>query len=338
MRQKGVHASVGHNVGEGDAGGARGRRGLSVWRLASPPKIRALQVQTRVAESKNRSLVVDRLEEYFSAEEDENIEEEESQVAVKTEPTVDVEQEDTTAHQKQDALAPGLNIHNTVQTVRLDEGFEAPPSLQEVQDEPLEAVTEKAPAELDVQETVVGRIPQSSEQLRGDNGGEPSRNDEHRNEKEHEDQEEHAEHGEYDEQAEPPEHEQHEQHEQRGGHEENEDHGKGHDDSEKAAAPSEERPLTRCGNRSYSEWTGTWGMFCHLERIHMNCPLLTAIDGKPCKVPGVGVLFPEGYQPRVSEPEPRICPIRDCQTIFAEAFGLGRHFSVGIFSLSPSLG
>ncbi|KAK4230314.1 hypothetical protein QBC38DRAFT_469994 [Podospora fimiseda] len=71
---------------------------------------------------------------------------------------------------------------------------------------------------------------------------------------------------------------------------------------------SEEHPITICGQRLYSDWTGTW-------------------DGKPCKVPGAGVLFPEGYQPRIGEPEPWICPIRDCQTIFPEAFALGGHFS-----------
>ncbi|KAK3985756.1 hypothetical protein QBC44DRAFT_362096 [Cladorrhinum sp. PSN332] len=84
--------------------------------------------------------------------------------------------------------------------------------------------------------------------------------------------------------------------------------GNGDNEEEESILASEEHPITICGNRLYSDWTGTW-------------------DGKTCKVPGVGALFPQGYQPRVGEPEPWICPVRDCQTIFAEAFALGGHFS-----------
>ncbi|KAK3905504.1 hypothetical protein C8A05DRAFT_30672 [Staphylotrichum tortipilum] len=63
-----------------------------------------------------------------------------------------------------------------------------------------------------------------------------------------------------------------------------------------------------CGDRLYSDWTGYW-------------------DGVLRKIPGAGALFPEGYLPRVGSPEPWVCTVRDCQTIFADAWVLGGHFS-----------
>ncbi|KAK0716403.1 hypothetical protein B0T21DRAFT_386716 [Apiosordaria backusii] len=63
-----------------------------------------------------------------------------------------------------------------------------------------------------------------------------------------------------------------------------------------------------CGGRHYSEWRGTW-------------------EGEPRKIPGAGALFPEGYEPLVGDPDPWICPIRDCQTVFPESWALGGHFS-----------
>ncbi|KAH6623917.1 hypothetical protein F5144DRAFT_659403 [Chaetomium tenue] len=71
----------------------------------------------------------------------------------------------------------------------------------------------------------------------------------------------------------------------------------------------EERPITMCGKRLYSDWAGYW-------------------DGAPRKILGAGTLFPEGYLPRIGDPYPWICPVRDCQTIFPEAWALGGHFSV----------
>lgn len=56
---------------------------------------------------------------------------------------------------------------------------------------------------------------------------------------------------------------------------------------------------------------------------------LITTDGMPRKIPGAGALFPEGYLPLMKSPEPWICPMRDCQTIFADAWALGGHFSVG---------
>ncbi|KAK4196764.1 hypothetical protein QBC40DRAFT_233670 [Triangularia verruculosa] len=72
--------------------------------------------------------------------------------------------------------------------------------------------------------------------------------------------------------------------------------------------PSEQNPIIMCGERQYSEWTGTW-------------------DGDARRIPGAGALFPEGYEPLVGSPEPWICPIRDCQTVFPAAWALGGHFS-----------
>ena len=54
-------------------------------------------------------------------------------------------------------------------------------------------------------------------------------------------------------------------------------------------------------------------------------------EGVPRRIPGAGALFPEGYHPRVGDAEPWICPVRDCQTVFAEAWALGGHFSVRFF-------
>ncbi|KAK0668083.1 hypothetical protein QBC41DRAFT_252909 [Cercophora samala] len=78
--------------------------------------------------------------------------------------------------------------------------------------------------------------------------------------------------------------------------------------NDEAAKPSEDTPITLCGERHYSEWTGTW-------------------NGEARRIPGAGALFPEGYEPLISNPEPWICPIRDCQTVFPEAWALGGHFN-----------
>ncbi|VBB74975.1 Putative protein of unknown function [Podospora comata] len=78
--------------------------------------------------------------------------------------------------------------------------------------------------------------------------------------------------------------------------------------NDKAAKPSETSPITMCGERHYSQWRGTW-------------------DGETRRIPGAGALFPEGYEPRINESYPWICPIRDCQTVFPEAWALGGHFS-----------
>ncbi|KAL1839549.1 hypothetical protein VTJ49DRAFT_1412 [Mycothermus thermophilus] len=73
-------------------------------------------------------------------------------------------------------------------------------------------------------------------------------------------------------------------------------------------AGDESRPLIMCGKRKYSDWMGY-------------------VDGARRRISGGGALFPEGYQPRIGEPEPWICPVRDCQTIFPEVWALGGHFS-----------
>ncbi|KAL2261781.1 hypothetical protein VTK26DRAFT_3361 [Humicola hyalothermophila] len=88
------------------------------------------------------------------------------------------------------------------------------------------------------------------------------------------------------------------------------DEGQENDAKHDADGTSEEKAIIMCGDRMYSEWTGLW-------------------EGVPRKVPGVGALFPEGYLPRFGHPEPWICPVRDCQTIFADAWALGGHFSMG---------
>lgn len=107
------------------------------------------------------------------------------------------------------------------------------------------------------------------------------------------------------------------------------------------APPSEENPITMCGRRQYSDWTGPWGRLNSRPRpfpgsTHGHSPV--PIEGVRRRVPGAGALFPEGYQPRAGDPTPWICPIRDCQTVFTEAWALGGHFSVSRLRLSASLG
>lgn len=91
----------------------------------------------------------------------------------------------------------------------------------------------------------------------------------------------------------------------------------------------EVRSITMCGDRPYSDWAGEWGRSSFLNPFfwpHFVSPNLT--EGAQRKIPGVGALFPEGYLPRVGDPLPWICPVRDCQTVFANAWALGGHFSV----------
>ena len=99
----------------------------------------------------------------------------------------------------------------------------------------------------------------------------------------------------------------------------------------------EEKPIIMCGERLYSDWAGNWSRWiCNpLPHVSRSYSLATP-DGVPRKIPGAGALFPEGYLPRVGSPEPWICPVRDCQTIFADAWALGGHFSVGcpVFGLA----
>jgi hypothetical protein len=101
-------------------------------------------------------------------------------------------------------------------------------------------------------------------------------------------------------------------------------------DTGDASSPNEEKPITMCGQRLYSDWTGHWGKLSILEAPFSRGTHLTIAptDGVPCKIPGAGALFPEGYVPRLGDPEPWICPVRDCQTVFADAWALGGHFSV----------
>ena len=86
----------------------------------------------------------------------------------------------------------------------------------------------------------------------------------------------------------------------------------------------EERAITMCGDRLYSEWAGHWDMLVPVRPFtgHSSHVMILS-DGVPRKVPGVGALFSERYLPRVGDPEPWICPVRDCQTIFADAWPLG---------------
>ncbi|KAK4174117.1 hypothetical protein QBC36DRAFT_348213 [Triangularia setosa] len=88
-----------------------------------------------------------------------------------------------------------------------------------------------------------------------------------------------------------------------------------HNVNDKAKKPSEKSPFTMYGERHYSEWTGTW-------------------DSETHRIPGAGALFPEGYEPRISNPQPWIYPIRDCQNVFPEAWALGGHFSIGTPSIT----
>lgn len=101
------------------------------------------------------------------------------------------------------------------------------------------------------------------------------------------------------------------------------------EDNGKISRPDEKNPITMCGKRLYSDWAGHWS--------RLSCqPLFPtdavadrfSADGVPRKIPGAGALFPEGYLPSVGDSEPWVCPVRDCQTIFAEAWALGGHFSV----------
>ncbi|KAK1750513.1 hypothetical protein QBC47DRAFT_438461 [Echria macrotheca] len=88
-------------------------------------------------------------------------------------------------------------------------------------------------------------------------------------------------------------------------------HGAGGDSAVNGVATEDTIvPITQCGDRLYSEWAGVVG-------------------GGPIKIRGVGALFPEGYSPRFDQSYPWICPIRDCQTVFLHAWGLGGHFSAG---------
>jgi hypothetical protein len=85
-----------------------------------------------------------------------------------------------------------------------------------------------------------------------------------------------------------------------------------------------------CGTRLYSDWVGSWGRLKLVTLVlhGMAAHKTHSTDGVPRKIPGAGALFPQGYLPRVRDPEPWICPVRDCQTIFPDAWALGGHFSV----------
>ncbi len=106
----------------------------------------------------------------------------------------------------------------------------------------------------------------------------------------------------------------------------------------RAGGSGEEKPIIMCGDRLYSDWAGDWGRFRSGPFSPATQLLNSSIDDAPRKIPGAGALFPEGYFPRVGSPEPWICPVRDCQTIFSEAWALGGHFSVSAscsISLAP---
>jgi hypothetical protein len=63
----------------------------------------------------------------------------------------------------------------------------------------------------------------------------------------------------------------------------------------------------------------------------VSCQSLTRFLGgeeKDYEIPGAGAFFPAGYSPRFDDDYPWICPLRDCQTVFKEAWNLGGHFSV----------
>ncbi|KAL2134708.1 hypothetical protein VTI74DRAFT_11028 [Chaetomium olivicolor] len=78
---------------------------------------------------------------------------------------------------------------------------------------------------------------------------------------------------------------------------------------DKSRQGNEQNHITMHRDRPYVDWTGLWG-------------------GVFRKSPGVGALSREGYLPRVGHSEPWICLRRDCQTIFADAWTLGGHFSI----------
>jgi hypothetical protein len=68
-------------------------------------------------------------------------------------------------------------------------------------------------------------------------------------------------------------------------------------------------------------------------------------DGRPYTcMPGFdlstktkGALFPTGYQLRLDDYAPYICPVRDCQTRLPTVKGLGSHVTVGAPSLHPGI-
>jgi hypothetical protein len=109
-------------------------------------------------------------------------------------------------------------------------------------------------------------------------------------------------------------------------------HGKGgrsqNSDKGWVSSHSEENPITMCGKRLYSDWTGHWGRLILSSPFKLRSYLPICTEGVPRKILGAGALFPEGYLPRIGDPNPWICPVRDCQTIFAEVWALGGHFSV----------
>ncbi|KAL2265915.1 hypothetical protein VTJ83DRAFT_5267 [Remersonia thermophila] len=97
-------------------------------------------------------------------------------------------------------------------------------------------------------------------------------------------------------------------------------------DSAIVNAADETNPLVMCGKRKYSDWIGYFSTFTTQDDgPHTKHPPL---DGARRQISGGGALFPEGYQPRLEEPEPWVCPVRDCQVIFPEVWALGGHFSV----------
>lgn len=105
------------------------------------------------------------------------------------------------------------------------------------------------------------------------------------------------------------------------------------------SSASEQNPIAMCGNKTVSGLDGIpeYVTFTgHLFSARRVSDSHVATDGAPCKIQGTRVLFPEGYRPRVGHPESWICPVRDCQTIFARCPGSWRAFPCKLRLRLPS--